>query len=235
VNPLRWAYETTRKRGLLHTAQIARDIVVDFAFDWRYGTDTRRRIYTAQIATESANKIHSGIYQATRAQPLLRLLKTLPLPRDGTFVDIGCGKGRVLLIASECGFDKVLGIEFSGALCDAARRNVQLYARRSPLKSPIEVIEADAANHVFGSREKVLFLYNPFGRTVLQTVLTNVGASLRAHPRKLHVIYHNPVDRAVIEDCGLFGACEEHTVGGSRFLVYSNTADVPQSSSRSPL
>jgi SAM-dependent methyltransferase len=225
VNALRWAYQTTRDRGLLQTAQVARDFVMDYAFDWRYGTDTRRRIYTAQIATESPNKVHSSIYQATRAQPLMRLLKTLPLPRDGTFVDVGCGKGRVLLIASECGFKKVVGIEFSGALCDTARRNIELFSQRSPLKAQIEVIEADAASFRFDGLESVLFLYHPFGKTVLRSVLANLGASLRTHPRKIHLIYHNPEDRHEIDGCGLFEHCEEHTVGGSRFLLYSNAVN----------
>jgi 2-polyprenyl-3-methyl-5-hydroxy-6-metoxy-1,4-benzoquinol methylase len=52
------------------------------------------------------------------------------IPR-ATFIDIGCGKGRVLLMAAEHGFRKIIGIDFAADLCLTARGNVEQYRRCS--------------------------------------------------------------------------------------------------------
>src|SRR5262245_13193868 len=118
MKPLKWAIESVRLRGVAQTASIAATVSMDLFFDLKYGTDTMRWVTREALSTTSQNKTHSAPYQATKARPLLRLLERLELPKDSAFVDIGSGKGRVLLIASQYGFRKIVGIEFSGTLCD---------------------------------------------------------------------------------------------------------------------
>lgn len=52
------------------------------------------------------------------------------IPR-ATFIDIGCGEGRVLLMAAEHGFRKIIGIDLAADLCLTARGNVERYRRCS--------------------------------------------------------------------------------------------------------
>src|ERR1700730_657562 len=62
-----------------------------------------------------------------------------------TFVDMGAGKGRVVLAASTFPFINVIGVEFTPSLCRIAERNLRRcrYLRRRAQKT--EIIECDAA------------------------------------------------------------------------------------------
>jgi predicted RNA methylase len=217
---LRWATSSIRRKGVVQTVKIGTSISLDLLFDLRYGTDTIRWVEKAALDTTSGNKQLSAPYQATKARPLLRLLDTLALPKDAVFVDIGSGKGRVLLIASAYGFRKVIGIEFSRSLCEIARSNVELFSKKVPLKSPIEVIEADATKYWFEPSERVFYMYNPFDAPVLAQVLANLRASLEINPRKIWLIYNTPMHHdAVIKSKVFLSHCYVES-GGTEFRVY---------------
>jgi predicted RNA methylase len=105
---------------------------------------------------------------------------------DFTFVDLGCGKGRALLLAKEFGFAKSIGVEFAPELAAVARKNCE----RAGVEAT--VLAQDAAQFVFPSGNLVVYLYNPFGPTVMNPVLDNLLAKISA---KCYVVYVNPVRR----------------------------------------
>jgi SAM-dependent methyltransferase len=222
MNAFDWAARSIKGRGVIKTMRIACNVAMDLRFDWKYGTDTMRWVTQNALDTQSDNKCHSVRYQATKAGPLLQLLDKLHLPRDCTFVDIGSGKGRVLLIVSQYGFRKVVGIEFSGQLCAIARKNVELVFRKAKRLSSIEVIEADAAIHSFHSQDRVFFMYNPFDAFVLAKVLDNIRSSLERNPRSIWLIYNTPLLHDMINSAGIFKTDSCHEIGGNTFRVYSN-------------
>lgn len=222
MKSVRWALTSAREKGLVTTATIAGTVVVDLLFDWRYGTDTMGWVERDALDTASANKVHSARYSATKARPLTRLMRSLALPRDGTFVDIGSGKGRVLLIASQFGFRKVVGIEFSEHLARLARANVETFAKVRPLRSPIEIVQTDATSYPFEADERVFFLFNPFDAVVLEQVLENLGRSLEASPRTIWLIYNTPLHDDVVRASSLFTHGAYYEIGGNRFRVYTN-------------
>jgi SAM-dependent methyltransferase len=195
---------------------------MDLRFDWRYGTDTMRWVNRNELDTRSANQSHSAPYRATKVGPLLDLLNKLQLPRTSTFVDIGSGKGRVLLIASQYGFRKVVGIEFSGELCATARKNVELFFRKATRHSPIEVIEADATEYKFQGEDQVFFMYNPFDGFILAKVIENLRRSLEANPRRVWLIYNTPLHHEVIKSAAIFKSDSFYEIGGNHFRVYVN-------------
>ena len=195
---------------------------MDMMFDWRHRTDTMRWIERDALGVQSENLLHSHQYKATKTRPLLKLLRKLELPKDSNFVDIGAGKGRVLFIASQYGFRKVIGIEFSSALCELTRKNIESFVPKKLLISPIEVVEADAARYCFEPADRVFFMFNPFDACLLAQVLGNIRSSLSAHPRQAWLIYNDPQHDAVIREAGIFGPGEAHIVGGTHFRVYSN-------------
>src|SRR5262245_4264326 len=98
--------DTLHRRGLVSTATIAFSLLVDLTFDWRHGTKTIAPAELDRLHVPSPNKFHGVRYQATRARPFRRLLRELALPTGGTFVDLGSGKGRVLLLAAQAGFSR---------------------------------------------------------------------------------------------------------------------------------
>lgn len=222
MNGLGWALQSTREKGIVNTIKIACNVVMDLRFDWKYGTDTMRWVDRNALDTRSDNKSHSAPYRATKVGPLLQLLNRLHLPRDSTFLDIGAGKGRVLLIASQYGFRKVVGIEFSGELCAIARRNVELFFRKAKPLSSIEVIETDAAKYRFQAEDRVFFMYNPFDAFIVAKVLDNLRSSLEENPRRIWLIYNTPKNHDVIKGSALFQSDSFYEIGGNRFRVYTN-------------
>jgi SAM-dependent methyltransferase len=223
MKALRWAVDTMRQRGALQAWRIARSTATDLLFDLRYGTDTMRWVEAPAITTASEQKRHAGRYQATKERPLLQLLDRLELPKECTFVDIGSGKGRVLLIASQRGFRCVRGIEFSGDLCRLARRNVDIFSGRRQ-HAPIDVIEADATRYQFRADECVFFMYNPFDGRTLAKVLDSLRRSFDAAPRQVRLIYNVPDHHDIVVGSGLFDAHERHDIDGNLFIVYRNAA-----------
>jgi SAM-dependent methyltransferase len=222
MNPLKWARQSIRTKGSFQTLKIAANVVMDLHFDWRYGTDTLRWVGTAALEANTANQSHSAPYRATKVRPLLSLLRRLDLPRDSWFVDIGSGKGRVLLIASQYGFRKVVGIEFSKTLCAMARENVDIFCGKVPRTSPIEVVEADATTYQFHTDERVLFMYNPFDAHIMSHLVENIRKSLDESPRRIWVIYNTPQHHDVLKNAGFFKSDEFYEIGGNHFRVYSN-------------
>jgi SAM-dependent methyltransferase len=97
-----------------------------------------------------------------------------------TFIDLGSGKGRALMLARQYPFKELIGVEFSGRLVEIARAN------------GIETIHADATEYDLPPVPTLLFLYNPFGRETMDKVAERTRASLKASPREFVVLYLNP-------------------------------------------
>ncbi len=111
-------------------------------------------------------------YEATPPGDVVRLLAAAQLvPECTTFVDIGSGMGRVVLIASRLPFKQVVGVEISPALHEVARENLATYDRALQRCSDVRLVRADAADYAFPRGELALYLYNPFRAPVLASVL----------------------------------------------------------------
>lgn len=120
-------------------------------------------------------------------------------PGEYTFLDLGSGKGRALILAAECGFRRVIGVEFAPALHEIAQRNVARYRNLRPAAPPVEMYLEDAASYAIPDEDLVLFLYNPFDDAVLNRVIENVEASLNRSPRRFTVVYRNPRHGDILE------------------------------------
>lgn len=129
-----------------------------------------------------------------------------------TFVDLGSGKGRVLLMAAEYPFRRIIGVELLPELDAIARVNVS----RDPR---LELILADARDFVFPSDPFILFLFNPFPTWVLRDVLRNLQRSLEAAPRAVFLIFHNAVHESELAT----GAPGLRRLGGTyQFVLYGS-------------
>ncbi|MBE9500456.1 MULTISPECIES: class I SAM-dependent methyltransferase [Streptomyces] len=101
-----------------------------------------------------------------------------------SFVDFGSGKGRVLLIAAEHPFKRVIGVDFSSELCATARENVEHTVRNPPAhRSPIEIHHQDAREFAIPDDAGFFYFYEPFSAAVAAAVLDNIEASLARLPR----------------------------------------------------
>ena len=112
---------------------------------------------------------------------------------DFVFIDLGSGKGRTLLMASDYPFCRVVGVELLPALNLIAQENLNKYRNDAQKCFAIESTCADAAGFDFPGEPIVLFLFNPFPESGLRRVIANLEQSLREYPRKVYVLYHNPL------------------------------------------
>lgn len=218
-----WTVESVRRRGVLRTFTIAASLVEDrLFFDRRFGIETSQAVNSDQLEANLANRAHALRYDATKARPFLDLLRRLQLPADSTFVDVGSGKGRVLLLAAQHPFRRVVGIEFSRSLCEQARRNIEIFRRTVRTLAPIEVCEGDVTGHALRGDENVFFLYNPFDAVILSQFVENIRRSLATHPRQIWLIYSVPVHTTVLDASGLFARCDAFSLRGNEFHVYTS-------------
>jgi SAM-dependent methyltransferase len=170
------------------------------SFDARFGVSTRGVVSLADLEIEGATWKHGHRYQATDADLFAEVAAQLGRAhlaidhRKYAFVDLGCGKGRVLMLAAELPFARVIGVEFSPELAASARENLQRsrMARRS---GPVEVLCQDVLDFELPEQPLVLFLYDPFEAAVMEPFVRRLEASLRRAPRDAVVLYVEPTQR----------------------------------------
>jgi SAM-dependent methyltransferase len=125
-------------------------------------------------------------YATINYSAIHNVLRRLQLQQSDTFVDIGCGKGRVLCCAARHRCNEVIGIEYDEKFCAEARANSLQLRRR---KAPISVHHGNAEQFDY-SRATVLYLFNPFGPRTLNTVLHKV--SVDTCRRQLRIAFVTP-------------------------------------------
>ncbi len=164
------------------------------AFDARFGTDTTSPFIERQ------RKDRAYFYVPAVASVMSHVLGTLPLePNKFVFVDLGSGKGRALLVASEYPYARIVGVERSDHLHGIAADNVKRFKPPSQQCAQFELRCMNAADYAFGNEPVVLFLFDPFGREVLERVIANLEASLSATPREAYVVYMCPQFEDVLQ------------------------------------
>jgi SAM-dependent methyltransferase len=109
-----------------------------------------------------------------------------------TFVDLGSGKGRALLLASRFPFRKIIGVEISAELSAAAKENVRVFAAPWQMCREIKTVCGDATAFEFPGGPMVIYLYDPFLPPVLKRCLKNLARNLEADPREVYVVYVHP-------------------------------------------
>lgn len=141
-------------------------------FDLRFGVETAK--YVQIVPTQSRNFSHGNRYSPAPESAVRWSIENCGLPTDDTtFVDVGSGKGRVLIIASTYPFRKIIGVEYSPELAAICQKNLS----KVGAEKKCEVICGDAADFVFPDGNLLAFLYNPFDAFVLDKVLKNLAGT----------------------------------------------------------
>lgn len=168
-------------------------------FDCVSGVDTTGRefLYRADGPPES-NPLYLD-YQPTPARTVRALLEQLDAhAASSTFVDFGSGKGRVLLIASQFSFSRVIGVEFDAKLHDTACRNIRSFRGRRRCPDVTSVL-GRAEEFALPAGDLVLYFFHPFEAGILERTLENVVRSYRENPRRILLVFFRPSHAAVVE------------------------------------
>ena len=115
-------------------------------------------------------------------------------PAGRHFLDIGCGKGRALCVAAHQGFKKITGLDFARDLCEAAKENLSI-TKQQIQKFEYKIINNDAFYFEIPDDVDCIFLFNPFDEIIMSGVVNNIAKSLQNHPRKISIIYINPLHK----------------------------------------
>jgi SAM-dependent methyltransferase len=196
----------------------------DADYDWDH------RVNTTSGAVGWRDRLlgmfHSA-YQPTEPaafHEMLEALQQTPGPdqatlnfRDFTFIDLGSGKGRTLLMASDYPFRRIVGVELLPSLHRIARENVRQYKSESQRCCALESVCADATVFPFPDDPLVLFLFNPFPESGMRRVVANLERSLHAHPRPVFILYHNPLLEHTLSEA----ACLKKIAGTQQYSMFA--------------
>jgi SAM-dependent methyltransferase len=164
--------------------------------DKTYGIETSSKVRRFQLLTADpeTNNANNG-YGGSQPSIIRKTLDVLPPLNEATFIDLGCGKGRVNAVASEYPFRRNIGVELSHKLCEVTQRNSALMKQRFPDRPEIEVVEGDASRpEIPQSGDVVLFLCNSFRAPLVARLIEHIHESWRPAPgRRLFFVYYNPV------------------------------------------
>ena len=111
---------------------------------------------------------------------------------DFTLIDLGSGKGRALLMASDYPFKRIIGVEFTPELHRAAVKNIAGYSKDRQLCRQIETLCMDARDFQFPEGPLVVYLFNPFSESTFAQVLENLRRSVEQSPRPVYIAYRFP-------------------------------------------
>lgn len=166
--------------------------VVDRDFDSTHGIDTGGITHLKGLGVPREAWSEGGPHIAVDPDEFATALDAIEgdLSRL-TFVDFGSGKGRALMLAAEYPFRRIIGVEFAEPLVKTARENIRRLSETRDV-SAIEVIHCDALKYDLPTEPELVFLYNPFGPSMMKVVAERARASLSAAPRDMVVLYLNP-------------------------------------------
>jgi SAM-dependent methyltransferase len=188
----------------------------DMEYDWEHRVNTTSG--TVGWRVRLLGLFHSP-YQPTEPSLFREMMASLRIDVDRfTFVDLGSGMGRTLLMASDYPFRKIVGVEILPELDQIARENLAVYASESQRCFALEASCGDATDFVFPADPLVLYLFNPLPEPGLRRVMTNLDQSLRAHPRAVHVLYHNPLLEHLLGGIARLAK----TGGTTQYSIYSS-------------
>jgi SAM-dependent methyltransferase len=142
-----------------------------------------------------------GVAPSVFASLLRRWQKSRPAAAmdDTTFIDVGAGMGRAVLLAAEMRFRSVVGVELHPTLVRVARRNVTLWRKAGRVQAPTRIVHGDAAEFELPAGPALLFLFNPFGAVVMRRLLKSVARQVARRTAQLDLLYVNNEQEVVLE------------------------------------
>jgi SAM-dependent methyltransferase len=194
------ASKTAPNRGVFHP------------FDQKYGTDTGGYLGPEDLikgrTNDALNHGYSAIAPSVFHEACRRWSETLPEMSGRieaySFVDVGAGKGRALLLAAGLPFRKIVGVELNEELSRIAQKNVARWSRAGRGKSKIRVVHGDAAKFRWPRTPLLVYLYNPFACTLVAQMAENLAAVAASGSGLVDLLYVNPTCTDTLTNQGHF-------------------------------
>ena len=164
---------------------------LDGKFDRKYGTETSGVIPLKDLTISSGNIFEGIWYEPMSIKIFHQIMGNLDIEFDKfKFIDFGSGKGRVLLSASDFGFNEIIGVEFANELHSIAEKNIYIFKNKTGKIRQIKSLCMDAIDFSVPNDPLVIFFYSPFKGKVLEQVLSNISKSFVSNPRKIFIAFY---------------------------------------------
>jgi hypothetical protein len=172
-------------------------------FDLAHGVETSGLVPASHLVTGHVNDTHVTAYYGVAPSILRTLVGTwLATPPPAligkyTFVDVGAGKGRAMLVASELPFKQVIGIELNPAMADIAQSNLDVWQRdhaadpTAPRLASVRLYEQDALEFELPKTPTLLFMFHPFEAPVVKALLRRIETQFADRAGLLDLLYVN--------------------------------------------
>ena len=230
VKHVRWSLAHRGVAGTVRSAwmslgrRLRRQAVVVHPFDVEHGTDTGGLIPGSELGIGHRHDLfiagYAGVPPSGFRAAMARWKSLGPPHRleEYAFVDLGCGKGRAVLLASELGFREAVGVELNAGLVEIARGNAEIWSAAEKARSPIRIECKDATELEWPSGPCLVYLYNPFAEAVMRAVVEMLRERFGDRRDELEIVYQKPEQAAALEKdfelvwCGVCALSEEDRV-----------------------
>ena len=171
--------------------------------DEKLGIETSKKI-PRLFQSSGRDELDDKAVASVGVQPSIirKALTYLDVGADDVFIDLGCGRGRALIVAAEFPFRSLVGYELYPFIAGVGRKNVA----KVKLSQRVKIVESDASRPALPSEGKaVVFLYNPFQKEIVARLITHLEEHLRRTGSlcKLWIVYVNPVCFDQFDGCDL--------------------------------
>ncbi len=216
-NKVRWSL---RQRGASATLRLMLGRVIAgrkpapmverHPFDVAHGVDTSGLIGGGDLASGHAHDVYitayAGVPPSRFNASIRRWLESSPvaLPESYTFVDLGCGKGRAVMLASQLHFREAVGVELSPELARVAEANVAIWKQAGRAAGPVRIVQGDATEFELPPGPCFVYMANPFGAPVMRRLLAKLEARAAGGGGTLDIMYQNPEQEAVFAEFPAF-------------------------------
>lgn len=139
-------------------------------------------------------------YEPSNWLTMQRISKTIPISPSDVFADFGSGKGKMVYLAAQYPFKKVIGIEISKQLHDIARKNIDHTQKKSACQH-IDLVNTDVLDYKIPDDLTIAYFFNPFVNEIFTSVINNIHHSFQKNPRPIWIVYKNPKMRQYLDRC----------------------------------
>lgn len=200
----RQIHNTGLRGSLAFAGRNIRHIIADRIarrWDKTHNVDTAGSIQLRFLDVIGPNRDFGNECVCTSPKSFDHIMQHLPQDLSRyTFIDIGAGKSRTLLLASRYAFQKVTGVEFARELVAISRQNIANFRDPEQKCRDVMIEAGDAAEYAFPNDPLIVYFYNPFSPEVFDTVINNLIATLSTSRQECYVVYasssNNTIDWA---------------------------------------
>lgn len=165
----------------------------------KYNINTIKPVSLKDLTIEEGDITKSSPYEALNYYVLETLLENFRklFPLENSLIDVGSGKGRVMVAAAHFGFKNITGVDFAVELCAAAEKNINKIKSQFP-GTTFNIYCKNILNYTINAGDKVFFLFNPFNKEIMEKFLGKIDRSVKEHPRTIYFIYANPQQKEAL-------------------------------------